>query len=484
MNNKYITSQKKALSWLKTNTINHQGIITTSEQRVCYNEVTGYLIPTLIDYGEISLASQYANYLKTVQNPNGSFNGVDGKEYVFDTGQVLRGLIKMAQKNDQYINAATRASEYISTRIQGNGRIQSDWEGIINENVHVYILPALLEAGQFLDNQLFYEKAMLSLDYYKKNFSEEILHDELTHFSAYIIDGFLDMGEIELIKPQIEYYLSMQKKDGSLPGKDSVYWVCSTGLAQLAVIGYKLNYEKESDLFLEHLIQIQNPSGGFFGSYGKDSNYFPYEEISWSVKYFLDAILEKQRTYFNLRSNIFPENLSNSDGRLLYIIDSISNFSDKRRKVLDIGCGTGRFSSKIREYNPQLSIHGVDISEKLLSKVPEGIKTKEGNVLNIPYKDESFDIIICVEALEHSLNPQNAINEMLRVLMKNGKIIIIDKNIEKLGTMEISPFEQWFDKDLIIKLLQNKCTKVKCTSIAYDNYLADGLFLAWEGTKL
>ena len=49
MNNKYITSQKKALSWLKTNTINHQGIITTSEQRVCYNEVTGYLIPTLID---------------------------------------------------------------------------------------------------------------------------------------------------------------------------------------------------------------------------------------------------------------------------------------------------------------------------------------------------------------------------------------------------------------------------------------------------
>ena len=123
-------------------------------------------------------------------------------------------------------------------------------------------------------------------------------------------------------------------------------------------------------------------------------------------------------------------------------------------------------------------------SEKLLSKVPEGIKTKEGSVLNIPYKDESFDIIICVEALEHSLNPQNAINEMLRVLMKNGKIIIIDKNLEKLGAMEISPFEQWFDKDLIIKLLQNKCTKVKCTSIEYDNLPADGLFLAWEGTKL
>ena len=211
MNNKYITSQKKALSWLKTNTINHQGIITTSEQRVCYNEVTGYLIPTLIDYGEISLASQYANYLKTVQNPNGSFNGVDGKEYVFDTGQVLRGLIKMAQKNDQYINAATRASEYISTRIQGNGRIQSDWEGIINENVHVYILPALLEAGQFLDNQLFYEKAMLSLDYYKKNFSEEILHDELTHFSAYIIVialSFLSLSQSTLSR-KLRNYLTL-----------------------------------------------------------------------------------------------------------------------------------------------------------------------------------------------------------------------------------------------------------------------------------
>ena len=50
--------------------------------------------------------------------------------------------------------------------------------------------------------------------------------------------------------------------------------------------------------------------------------------------------------------------------------------------------------------------------------------------------------------------------------------------------MEICPFEQWFDKNLIIKLFQNKCTKVKCTSIEYDNLPADGLFLAWEGTKL
>ena len=96
---------------------------------------------------------------------------IDGKEYVFDTGQVLRGLVALTRNNNSYMDSVFRACNYISDRIQKDGKIQSDWNGDINENVHVYILPALLEAGQFLNNQLFYEKAILSLDYYKKNFS-------------------------------------------------------------------------------------------------------------------------------------------------------------------------------------------------------------------------------------------------------------------------------------------------------------------------
>jgi malonyl-CoA O-methyltransferase len=38
-------------------------------------------------------------------------------------------------------------------------------------------------------------------------------------------------------------------------------------------------------------VTLQNPSGGFFGSYGEGGRYFPAEEISWAPKYFIDAWL-------------------------------------------------------------------------------------------------------------------------------------------------------------------------------------------------
>ena len=42
-----------------------------------------------------------------------------------------------------------------------------------------------------------------------------------------------------------------------------------------------------------NLEKIQNRTGGFYGSYGKGAKYIPSAEISWAVKYFLDAYLLK-----------------------------------------------------------------------------------------------------------------------------------------------------------------------------------------------
>ena len=42
---------------------------------------------------------------------------------------------------------------------------------------------------------------------------------------------------------------------------------------------------------LKYLERLQNRSGGFYGSYGKDAQYFPNEEISWANKYFIDLYL-------------------------------------------------------------------------------------------------------------------------------------------------------------------------------------------------
>ena len=146
--NKIIISYNKALNWIKSNTIPEQGIIVSSKQRVPYLEVTGYLIPTLIDAGEYNLAERYAEFLSYMQCPNGAFTGPDGKEYVFDTAQALRGLLRASQRWDKFKPFALKTADYILSSIEKDGRIPSIYGGEIPEYVHVFILPILARTSQ------------------------------------------------------------------------------------------------------------------------------------------------------------------------------------------------------------------------------------------------------------------------------------------------------------------------------------------------
>ena len=81
----------------------------------------------------------------------------------------------------------------------------------------------------------------------------------------------------------------VQRRDGSIPAYPDVEWVCSTGMAQYAIVWYVLGERERADRAMAFLEKIQNPSGGFFGSYGKGAKYIAGGEISWANKYFLDA---------------------------------------------------------------------------------------------------------------------------------------------------------------------------------------------------
>src|SRR3989338_6771259 len=65
-------SYEMALDWIKKNTVFQKGIMSHwPEDETCHLEVTGYLIPTLLNAKEIDLAKQYATFLSKVQNTNG-----------------------------------------------------------------------------------------------------------------------------------------------------------------------------------------------------------------------------------------------------------------------------------------------------------------------------------------------------------------------------------------------------------------------------
>ena len=122
-------------------------------------------------------------------------------------------------------------------------------------------------------------------------------------------------------------------------------------------------------------------------------------------------------------------------------------------KLLDVGCGTGLTTE------PWNCIRfGIDPSKKLLEKAKDknqDIEYKLASAENIPYKDNFFDIVISITAIQNFDNIEKGLKEIKRVgkerfiltfLKKSSKKDLIEKTIKKLFKIDKIIEE---DKDLI-----------------------------------
>ncbi len=97
-------------------------------------------------------------------------------------------------------------------------------------------------------------------------------------------------------------------------------------------------------------------------------------------------------------------------------------------KVLDIGCHSGLLTSQVLKHAHSESIDGIDISKRSINLAKKRItsgKFKVGNAHNLPYKNRSFDTVLCIEVLEHVENPDKVVSEIKRVLKAGGMAIIL-----------------------------------------------------------
>jgi len=98
--------------------------------------------------------------------------------------------------------------------------------------------------------------------------------------------------------------------------------------------------------------------------------------------------------------------------------------------ILDVGCGTGALLSLIRQDNKTVRLFGVDLSEAMI-RVAKAKLGKDANLgvsesESLPFKDGSFDQLLCTFSFHHHPNPAMVLREMRRVLSKRGRLILAD----------------------------------------------------------
>ena len=498
----YLGVYKKAISWIEANTIvekTGKSIINNTNCHKGYPEVTGYYIPTLIRWGYRELAIDYAKWLISIQHDDGSWYDTFAQmPYVFDTAQILKGLLAAYSiwPDENVKNAIIKGAMWLAGNIQHDGRFKAADESIwkmpkaYSELIHLYCLSPIREVGiQFSKPELL-KMVDLSIDYYKQNHMEEILHfDLLSHFYAYVMEALVDLGELELAKIAMNNIANFQTEDGAVPGYNDVHWVCSTGLFQLALTWFRMGDIERGNKAFSYACRLQNESGGWYGSYpsveDESNDYFAASEISWAVKYFLDALYYKNKAEFDISAPKFMTSIDKDDERYKIVLQNAKEVcllgGDIR--ILDIGCGKGRYLKNLIEDLPDSQCYGVDISKNVIAeKTNQNIVWEEGSLTHIPFRDNNFAMAYACEALEHAVDIKSAIREMARVVRPDGRIVIVDKNIAALGTLEICEWEQWFDENELAAIMSEFCSEVNIVhDVNYEQYFKEGLFSAWIG---
>ena len=103
------------------------------------------------------------------------------------------------------------------------------------------------------------------------------------------------------------------------------------------------------------------------------------------------------------------------------VYELISQYGEKQR-ILDIPAGAGLLSDKLRQDGHV--VVSADIKRERSEFVYANMKDK------LPFCDGDFDIVICLEGLEHLINPQFAISELCRVCRIGGRVIVSTPNVQ------------------------------------------------------
>jgi len=317
-----------------------------------YPEVTGYIIPTLYDFGRLTgdLVARHATYLATdwllsLQMTSGAFpGGLHGSDRgpnnaqpsVFNTGQILHGLVRAhvethtKTRKAEILKRAVAAGDWLAAIQQADG----SWSGpaAYQGAAHTYysmVSWALAQLAAESGDPRHAAAADRNIDWVVAHVQPSGWidginlrgHPAYLHFIAYVIQGTLECG---ILRRRDEAIQAAAKPAWVLLRKFETHkrllgtyepdfrggqrFACLTGNAQMSCVWLRL-FEVTGDLrylnaalkmneMLKQLLPVKGRrgvAGGVAGSYPMWGAYQPMRFISWGGKFLADALMLEQR---------------------------------------------------------------------------------------------------------------------------------------------------------------------------------------------
>lgn len=314
-----------------------------------YPETTGYIIPTMLRAAELlrdrdlaSRARKMADWELAIMYPSGAVHGGNLTEpsapAIFDTGQVIRGLVAIYQKTreDKYLVGARRAADWLAKEEAGRGLwIENNASSVDNTTTtyNVYAAAPVVTLGILTDTTSYREMGIrVGVHTLKQQNAKgwfvgsdfKQASDALLHTIAYTIDGLWDISvsfnrdDFKIgAQRALDGVLSAMRDNGFIPGRldntwgSSTKWACLTGIAQIGLSCGKVfrttgerKYQTAARRTLDFLKARQNNMypelggglGAVWGSWPINGPYGQYQALNWAGKYLADLLLEMLET--------------------------------------------------------------------------------------------------------------------------------------------------------------------------------------------
>ena len=310
-----------------------------------YPETTGYIVPTMIDYGKsqnndeaIERARRMLDWLVDIQLDDGGFQGgrIEAKPVVsvtFNTGQILLGLASgVATFGEKYRAPMRAAADFLVNSQDDDGCWRSHPTPFAEPGEKVYethVSWGLFEAERVDPNRGYGEcglkNARWAMSWQRDNgWFDQCCLDQpeapLTHTIGYNLRGLVEAyrlsKEEDILHACIrnaDGILKLVTKEGYLPGRidanwnAAAKWVCLTGSAQIAhsmlylfLFTGKEKYKQAGmalNKYVRRTVSIDGEPdirGGVKGSYPVDGDYGRLQYLNWAPKFLIDSLMMEQ----------------------------------------------------------------------------------------------------------------------------------------------------------------------------------------------